>query len=288
MNLTDISTVRSLMNEFGINFQKKFGQNFLINPAIPQRIADESGGDKNDCVLEIGPGIGTLTAELCRVYSQVLCIEIDDGLIPVLGKTLEDFDNVRVINGDIMKFDIDQLAKEFPGGSNIYVCANLPYYITTPVIMKLLESKFPFGSLTLMVQKEVAARLTSAPGTPEYGAITASVSYYGEVKRLFKVPAGCFMPAPKVDSAVIQIVPHKIKPVVPDDEEIFFKIIKGAFGMRRKTLCNCLATSFPQFTKEQIATALTACGISPDTRGETLSIKEFCIIANIFLQLINA
>ncbi len=288
MNLTDISTVRSLMNEFGINFQKKFGQNFLINKSVPERIAEESGGGKDACVLEIGPGIGTLTRELCSVYGNVLCVEIDEGLIPVLGRTLEDFDNVKVINGDIMKFDIAELVKSFPDGKDIYVCANLPYYITTPVIMKLLESGFPFRSLTLMVQKEVAARLTSAPGTAEYGAITASISYYGEVKRLFKVPAGCFMPAPKVDSAVIQITLHENKPVKPDDEELFFRVIKAAFGMRRKTLCNCLANEFTQFSKEEIAKLLNDCGISPETRGEKLSIKEFCIIANIFLQLINA
>ncbi len=287
MNLTDISTVRSLMNEFGINFQKKFGQNFLINKSVPERIAAESGGGVGDCVLEIGPGIGTLTVELCSIYSHVLCVEIDDGLIPVLGKTLEEFDNVNVIHGDIMKEDIGKLVGQFPVGSSVYVCANLPYYITTPVIMKLLESNYPFTALTLMVQKEVATRLTSSPGNAEYGAITASVNYYGEVKRLFKVPAGCFMPAPKVDSAVIQITPHKIKPVQPDDEEMFFKVIKSSFGMRRKTLCNCLANSFPQLTKEQIANILNECGISPDTRGETLTNKEFCIIANIFLQIVN-
>ncbi len=287
MNLTDISTVKSLMNEFGISFQKKFGQNFLINQSVPERIAEESGGGNGDCVLEIGPGIGTLTRELCKTYSHVLCVEIDDGLIPVLGKTLSEYDNVKIINNDILKLNIGELMKSFPENSDIYVCANLPYYITTPVIMKLLESGFPFRSLTLMVQKEVATRLTSEPGTAEYGAITASISYYGEVMRLFKVPAGCFMPAPKVDSAVIQIKLHEIRPVVPKNEELFFKVIKSAFGMRRKTLCNCLANGFPQFSKEQVANALKECGISPEIRGETLSIKEFCIISDKFLQLIN-
>ncbi len=287
MNLTDISTVKSLMNEFGINFQKKFGQNFLINQSVPERIAEESGGGKGDCALEIGPGIGTLTVELCKTYSDVLCVEIDDGLIPVLEKTLSEYNNVKVINSDIMKLDICELAKQLPQGKDIYVCANLPYYITTPVIMKLLESGYPFKSLTLMVQKEVATRLTSAPGTSEYGAITASISYYGEVERLFKVPAGCFMPAPKVDSAVIQIRLHKNKPVTPENEELFFKVIKYAFGMRRKTLCNCLANGFPDLSKEQVSNALNECGISPEIRGENLSIKEFCIIADKFLQIIN-
>lgn len=284
MNLTDINVVRSLMGEFGINFQKKFGQNFLISASVPERIADESGGGENDCVLEIGPGIGTLTTQLCQAYKKVVCVEIDSGLIPVLQKTLADFDNVTVINEDIMKSDIHSLIKDHFSCGDIYVCANLPYYITSPIIMKLLESRAGFSALTFMVQKEVAARFTSSPGCAEYGAVTAAINYYGEVKRLFTVPAGCFMPAPKVDSAVIKIVPHKAMPVVPKNEELFFKVIKASFGNRRKTLVNGLHNSFPKLSKEELKNCLSECGLSADIRGETLNIKEFCNISDKISQ----
>lgn len=284
MNLTDINVVRSLMGEFGINFQKKFGQNFLISASVPERIAAESGGGENDCVLEIGPGIGTLTTQLCQTYKKVVCVEIDSGLIPVLQKTLADFDNVTVINEDIMKSDIHSLTKEHFSSGDIYVCANLPYYITSPIIMKLLESRAGFSALTFMVQKEVAARFTSSPGCAEYGAVTAAINYYGEVKRLFTVPAGCFMPAPKVDSAVIKITPHKVMPVVPKNEELFFKVIKASFGNRRKTLVNGLHNSFPKLSKEELKNCLSECGLPADIRGETLNIKEFCNISDKISQ----
>lgn len=285
MNLTDIGTVRSLMDEFGINFQKKFGQNFLISPSVPERIAEQSGGSECDGVLEIGPGIGTLTSQLCQRYGKVVCVEIDRGLLPVLEKTLAEYDNVEVINDDIMKVDISKLISEHFDDGNIYVCANLPYYITTPIIMKLLEAHAGFSSLTFMVQKEVAARFTAAPGTAEYGAITASISYYGTVKRLFSVPAGCFMPAPKVDSAVIQIIPHKTPPVSPLDEELFFKVIRAAFENRRKTLVNALHNSFPNLSKIELQNCLEACSLNSNIRGETLNIKEFCNISNKISQL---
>ncbi len=284
MNLTDINVVRSLMSEFGISFQKKFGQNFLISPSVLERIAAESGGGEDDCVLEIGPGIGTLTTELCRFYKKAVCVEIDSGLIPVLRKTLADFDNVTVINEDIMKSDIPTLIKEHFANENVYVCANLPYYITSPIIMKLLEARAGFSALTFMVQKEVAARYTSLPGGSEYGAVTAAINYYGEVRRLFSVPAGCFMPAPKVDSAVIKIIPHKVMPVKPKNEELFFKVIKASFGNRRKTLVNGLHNSFPKLSKEELKACLTECGLPADIRGETLNIKEFCNISDKISQ----
>lgn len=279
MRLTNISTVRELMEKHGIKFQKKFGQNFLITPDVPYRIAEECGATENDCVLEIGPGIGTLTQELASVAKKVVAVEIDTGLIPVLEETLFEFDNVEVINQDIMKTDIKSLFEEKFGENDVYVCANLPYYITTPILMLLLESRLPFKKMTFMVQKEVADRLCSTPKDSDYGAVTASVSYYGEVKKLFTVSAGNFMPAPKVDSAVIQISLYERPPVKPLDEKLFFSVIRAAFEQRRKTLVNALNGKVG-IGKDRIAEAVERVGLDVNIRGEKLGIEEFALLSD--------
>ena len=280
MRLTNIGTVKGLMEKHGIKFQKKYGQNFLINEDIPTRIADECGAGEADCVLEIGPGIGTLTRELCSVAGKVVAVEIDSGLIPVLQETLADFDNVEVINSDIMKIDISKLYEEKLNGKNVYVCANLPYYITTPILMLLLESRLPFKKMTFMVQKEVADRLSSNSKEGDYGAVTASVSYYSKVEKLFNVSAGNFMPAPKVDSAVIQITLYDEPPVNVVDEKLFFKVIRAAFEQRRKTLINALSGKM-DISKEDISSAVIEAGLDPNIRGERLDIAEFAELSNI-------
>ena len=275
MKLTDIGTVKELMGENA--FKKQFGQNFLISESVPRRIA-ESGYAEG--VLEIGPGIGTLTRELCAVANKVVAVEIDTTLLPILEKTLADFDNVTVINNDVMKVDIASLVEEkFTDCKEVAVCANLPYYITSPVLMKLLESKVGFTSITVMVQKEVATRLAAPAGHETYGALTAAVSYYASVKKLFDVPAGCFMPKPKVDSAVVKLTLYK-EPPVDCNEETLFKVIKGAFAQRRKTLVNSLSTVIGHIPKAELATIITSCGFAEGVRGETLDIAAFAKIAN--------
>ena len=275
MKLTDIGTVKELMGENA--FKKQFGQNFLISESVPRRIA-ESGYAEG--VLEIGPGIGTLTRELCAVANKVVAVEIDTTLLPILEKTLADFDNVTVINNDVMKVDIASLvAEKFTDCKEVAVCANLPYYITSPVLMKLLESKVGFTSITVMVQKEVATRLAAPAGHETYGALTAAVSYYASVKKLFDVPAGCFMPKPKVDSAVVKLTLYK-EPPVDCNEETLFKVIKGAFAQRRKTLVNSLSTVIGHIPKSELASIITSCGFAEGVRGETLDIAAFAKIAN--------
>ena len=275
MKLTDIGTVKELMGENA--FKKQFGQNFLISESVPRRIA-ESGCAEG--VLEVGPGIGTLTRELCQNAKKVVAVEIDTTLLPILEKTLADFDNVTVISGDIMKTDINAIVKEqFADCNEIAVCANLPYYITSPVLMKLLESRIPFKSITVMVQKEVATRLAAPAGHETYGALTAAVSYYASVKKLFDVPAGCFMPKPKVDSAVVKLTLYQ-EPPVECREETLFKVIKGAFAQRRKTLVNSLSTVIGHIPKSALAAIITSCGFAEGVRGETLDIAAFAKIAN--------
>ena len=282
MNLTNPCEVRAIMESHGLQFQKQFGQNFLISAAIPARIAEQAG----ECVLEIGPGIGTLTRELCARAQQVECVEIDRGLIPVLAETLADFDNVRVTNADIMQLDIAEFVRDRFGGRRITVCANLPYYITTPVIMALLESGAPIDRITVMVQKEVAGRLAAAPGSSEYGAVTAAVAWYGCAERLFDVPAGCFVPRPKVDSAVIRITLGcgARERVGCCDERLMLRLISAAFGMRRKTLLNALGSSFSHFSKEELAKIIESAGISPTVRGERLSVAEYAHLADVMAE----
>ena len=270
------------MERHGVSFQKKFGQNFLISPQVPVNIAEAAVGllPERRGILEIGPGIGTLTRELSGRADKVVALEIDSSLIPVLDETLADCPNVTVINNDVLKTDLSELIeREFiSDGLSAAVAANLPYYITTPIIMKLVESKLPLESITVMIQKEVAARLVAPPGDPEYGAITASLSYYGRVERLFNVPAGCFIPAPKVDSTVIRINLFKTPPVSVKDEKTLFKVIRGAFAQRRKTLSNSLCTEFP---KAEVIRAISDAGLPADIRGERLSLEDFARLSDL-------
>ncbi|MBE6564712.1 MAG: 16S rRNA (adenine(1518)-N(6)/adenine(1519)-N(6))-dimethyltransferase RsmA [Ruminococcaceae bacterium] len=276
MNLTDLSTVRQLMERHGVAFRKQYGQNFLINAAIPRRIAESC--EECDTILEIGPGIGTLTRELSSRAKKVTAFEIDSGLIPILQETLADCPNVTVIHEDFMNTDLPAYLDGSTG-----VCANLPYYITTPILMKLLESRLPFRFITVMLQKEVAQRLASAPGDPLYGAVTLTLNYFATVEKLFTVGPGNFIPAPKVDSAVIRITPRE-QPPVQVNEDRFFALVRASFGQRRKTLLNSLSAT--GLSKELLATAMEEAGIRPDIRGEKLSIHEFAALSNAIDKII--
>jgi 16S rRNA (adenine1518-N6/adenine1519-N6)-dimethyltransferase len=260
--------------------KKQYGQNFLTNPAIPQRIVKESGIDETCGVLEIGPGLGALTLQLAPVAKKIVAVEIDHELIEPLTEIFAPYSNISLVENDIMKVDLEALLSERFPDMPVCVCANLPYYITTPILMKLLEGKHGFRSITVMVQKEVAERLCSKSGEDGYGAITASIGYYGKVKRLFTVTAGNFSPKPKVDSAVIRIDLYE-KPIFRvENEELFFEVIKAAFLQRRKTLSNALAAYFPAFTKEDIGEILVSLGLRADIRGEMLSTQQFALVAN--------
>lgn len=280
MDLCNLSVIKSVMADAGITFRKEFGQNFLINRMIPEDIADNCADTSERMILEIGPGIGCLTKELALRYKKVVAVEIDKGLIPVLSKTLDEFDNVTVINDDIMKVDIPKLIEEHSEGMPVSVCANLPYYITTPILMHLLESGVKFSTITVMVQNEVAQRLAAKEGSADYGAITAVLGYYGTVRKLFKVSAGCFIPAPKVDSAVVRIDLHTKSPFVIKDEKLFFNLIKAAFEMRRKTLQNAVSAKFPQYSKELISEAILSVTNDEKIRGERLSTADFVALSN--------
>ena len=282
MNLCDIRTIRDIMSIYHISFRKEFGQNFLTNRMVVENIAEACSDTEEATILEIGPGIGVLTQELAMRYRRVLAVEIDDGLIPVLRYTLSDCPEgvVEVIHGDIMKTDIAALLAPAFAEGKVSVCANLPYYITTPILMTLLESQLPFESITIMIQSEVADRLCARAGSKEYGAITAVVDYYGVAEKLFKVSAGNFLPAPKVDSTVVRIRLHKDKPCKPLDEDTLFRTIRAAFEQRRKTLPNALSAGFPEIPKEDLTAMVEACGHRPDIRGERLSISEFCALSN--------
>lgn len=267
------------MSEAGINFRKDYGQNFLINRMIPEDIADNCADTADRMILEIGPGIGCLTKELALRFKKVVAVEIDKGLIPVLDKTMAEFDNVTVINEDIMKVDLAALVERYSEGMEVSVCANLPYYITTPILMYLLESGVKLSTITVMIQNEVAARLVAKPGSSDYGAITAVLGYYGSVRKLFKVSAGCFVPAPKVDSAVVRIDLYDEKPYQPKSEELFRSVIRAAFEMRRKTLLNALSAKLP-YSKELILEAIRSTGHPDTVRGERLSTEEFVRLAD--------
>ena len=268
------------MAEAGITFRKEFGQNFLTNRIIPEEISENCADTSDRLILEIGPGIGCLTQELAMRYTKVVAVEIDKGLIPVLEKTLAEFDNVTVINEDIMKVDIAALVNEHADGRPVSVCANLPYYITTPILMRLLESDVKFSSITVMVQNEVAQRLSANAGTSDYGAITAVLGYYGKVRKLFKVSAGSFVPPPKVDSAVVRIDLYDKCPYEIKDVKLFKNCIKAAFEMRRKTLENALSAKLGGFTKEEVSQAITASGFDPKIRGEKLSTEDYALLSN--------
>ena len=280
MDLCNLSVIKSVMADAGITFRKEFGQNFLINRIIPEDIADNCADTADRMILEIGPGIGCLTKELAERYKKVVAVEIDKGLIPVLSKTLDDYDNITVINDDIMKVDIKALIEEYSEGMPVSVCANLPYYITTPILMRLVESGVKFSSITVMVQNEVAARLAAKEGTSDYGAITAVLGYYGTVRKLFKVSAGCFVPAPKVDSAVVRIDLYPEPIFDLKNEKLFFDLIKAAFEMRRKTLQNAICSKLPRFSKELVNDAIIFIGKDEKVRGERLSTADFANLSN--------
>ncbi|MBQ3229851.1 MAG: 16S rRNA (adenine(1518)-N(6)/adenine(1519)-N(6))-dimethyltransferase RsmA [Clostridia bacterium] len=262
--------------------KKQYGQNFLTNVAIPRRIAAESGIEKDDGVIEIGPGFGILTKELSSIASKVIAIEIDSELMQILPEKLSGCDNVSVINDDILKIDLASLLEHEFKDRRVCVCANLPYYITTDIVMKLLEGEYGFKTITVMVQKEVAERFCSKAGESGYGAITASISYYASVKRLFTVRAGSFDPKPKVDSAVIRFDVYEKHPVEPLDKDLFFEVIRAAFAQRRKTLLNSLFSVFGNsFDKQQLLQIITDCGLRETVRGEDLTIQEFCRISDL-------
>ena len=286
MNLCDIKTVKQVMGMFHLTFRKEFGQNFLTDRSVVEDIADSCCDDENSTILEIGPGMGTLTYELALRHKSVVALEIDRGLIPVLDYTLGEFDNVTVHNEDVMQADLEALLAPAFAEGKVSVCANLPYYITSPILMKLLECGLPFDYITVMIQKEVADRLCSPAGGKDYGAITAVLSYYGEAEKLFVVPADKFIPAPKVDSAVIRIRLYKERPYHPKDEALMFRTIKAAFAQRRKTLSNALSAGFPELTKEQINDIIAACGHEPTIRGERLDIAQFVELSDKIGEII--
>ena len=265
------SATKEVINKYSFAFQKKFGQNFLIDANILENIVGAAEISKEDFVLEIGPGIGTMTQYLCEAAGQVVAVEIDKMLIPILQDTLSEYDNVEIINQDVLKVDIKSLAEEKNQGKPIKVVANLPYYITTPIIMGLFESKVPIESITIMVQKEVADRMQTGPGSKDYGALSLAVQYYADAKVMLNVSASCFMPRPNVDSAVIQLTRHRKAPVDVEDEKLMFQIIRASFNQRRKTLVNGLKNSLElDFSKEEILSAIQEIG-KPDTiRGEAL------------------
>ncbi len=287
MNLCDIKTVKQVMGMFHLTFRKEFGQNFLTDRSVVEDIADSCCDDENSTILEIGPGMGTLTYELALRHKSVVALEIDRGLIPVLDYTLGEFDNVTVHNEDVMQADLEALLAPAFAEGKVSVCANLPYYITSPILMKLLECGLPFDYITVMIQKEVADRLCSPAGGKDYGAITAVLSYYGEAEKLFVVPADKFIPAPKVDSAVIRIRLYKERPYHPQDEALMFRTIKAAFAQRRKTLSNALSAGFSELTKEQINEIIASCGHEPTVRGERLDIAQFVELSDKIGELIK-
>ena len=280
--LTDVGYIRDLLERHGFHFSKKLGQNFLINPSVCPRMAEACGIGPEGGVLEIGPGIGVLTRELARQAGRVVAIELDDRLPPVLAETLAGVDNVSFVWGDCMKLDLRRILQEQFGDRPVAVCANLPYYITSPIIMMLLESRLPVDNITVMVQKEAAQRLCAAPGTREAGAVTLAVQYYAEAQTLFGVSRGSFMPAPNVDSAVIRLRIRKQPPCAVRNEALMFRLIRAGFNQRRKTLLNSLTGA--GYAKEALAAALAAAGVPLTARAEQLTLPEWAAIADALAQ----
>ena len=279
-----------VIKKYGFNFQKKFGQNFLIDANILEKIVDSAEVTKDDCVIEIGPGIGTMTQYLAEHAREVVAVEIDKNLIPILKETLSEYDNVTIINEDILKVDINKLAEEKNGGRPIKVVANLPYYITTPIIMGLFESHVPLSSITIMVQKEVADRMQVGPGTKDYGALSLAVQYYAKPEIVVNVPPACFMPRPNVGSAVIRFTRFEEPPVKAQDEKKLFAIIRAAFNQRRKTLANALTNGLSYVDKEgksihvsrqEVCDVLDQMGLSATIRGEALTLEQFAHLSNM-------
>lgn len=283
LNLCSVSEMKALLGEYGFHFSKAKGQNFLTAAWVPQRIAEEAGVDETAAVLEIGPGIGALTQQLCLRAGRVLAVEVDDSLRPILARTLGEFDNLEIQFADAMKLDLAALVAEKFSGLRPLACANLPYYITSPVLTKLLESR-AFEAVTVMVQKEVALRICAAPGSADYSAFSVFCRYYAEPEILFDVPPSCFLPQPKVTSAVLTLRVRTEPPCEIADEAMFFRVVRAAFAQRRKTLSNALAAGFPEWTKAELTDCVVACGHAPTVRGETLSIPEFAALARAIAE----
>ena len=281
-NLGNPKNTIEIIQKYEFMFQKKFGQNFLIDTHVLEKIISAAGITKNDCVLEIGPGIGTMTQYLAENAGHVVAVEIDRNLIPILKETLADYDNVTVINEDILRVDIKALAEEYNDGKPIKVVANLPYYITTPIIMGLFESGVPIDNITVMVQKEVADRMKEGPGSKDYGALSLAVQYYAEPEIVANVPPNCFMPRPNVGSAVIRLTRHETVPVQVEDEKLMFRLIRASFNQRRKTLANGLNNS-PEIhlSKEVIQESIEELGVPVTIRGEALTLEQFAALSNI-------
>ena len=279
INVCDINVMKPLLAEHGFHFSKAKGQNFLIAPWVPQSIAEDADVDETAGVLEIGPGIGPLTQQLALRAKKVCAVEVDERLKPILDLTVGEFDNLEILWGDVLKQDVAALVREKFPGLRPMACANLPYYITSPILTALLEAEC-FDSVTVMVQKEVAVRIAAAPGTADYSAFTVFCQYYAEPQLLFDVPAHCFLPQPKVTSAVIQLKVRKERNWDILDEEVFFRLVRASFAMRRKKLSNGLASGFPELGKSGAAEVIAAAGFDENVRGETLGIPEFARIAN--------
>lgn len=282
-NLSNPTIIKNLLHRHGFTFSKSLGQNFLINPSVCPRIAEMGGACPGWGVLEIGLGIGVLTAELCKRADKVVGIEIDKRLLPILNETLAEFSNLKIIHEDVMKADLKGILSEEFQGMEIAVCANLPYYITSPILMNLLEQRLPVRSITVMVQKEAAQRICALPGSREVGAVSIAVRYYSEPKILFHVSRGSFMPAPDVDSCVIRLDIRENPPVSLLDERYFFKVVKGAFSQRRKTLSNCLSSSL-NLPKPEVNALLEQAGVPSGFRAEQLSLQQFADISNAFRE----
>lgn len=281
-NLGNPKNTIEMIQKYQFMFQKKFGQNFLIDTHVLEKIITSAGVAKDDCVLEIGPGIGTMTQYLAECARQVIAVEIDRNLIPILKETLADYKNVEIINEDILKVDIKQLADQYNGGRPIKVVANLPYYITTPIIMGLFENDVPIDNITVMVQKEVADRMQEGPGSKDYGALSLAVQYYAEPEIVANVPPNCFIPRPNVGSAVIRLTRHREMPVKANNPKLMFRLIRASFNQRRKTLQNGLNNS-PElpYTEEQVVQALETMGLSPSVRGEALTLSQFAKLSDL-------
>lgn len=277
--LSDIGTIKDILSRHGFTFSKSLGQNFLINPSVCPRMAELSGAGRGVGVIEIGPGIGVLTNELCKLADKVVAIELDKRLLPVLEETLGEYDNLKVINADVLETDLHKLIEDEFSGMEVVVCANLPYYITSPVIMKLLEDKLPISAITVMVQKEAAQRICAEVGSRQSGAVTVSVNYYAKPEMLFSVSAGSFMPAPKVDSAVIRLNVLDKPPVNVNDENKFFSVVKASFSQRRKVISNSLSSGL-SLDKSKTAEILEKSGVPLNARAEKLSLQNFADIAN--------
>ncbi len=283
--LTDIGVVKELLARHHFTFSKSLGQNFLINPTVCPRIAEQGGAEPGVGVIEVGTGIGVLTAELAKRADKVVAVELDNRLLPVLEETLREFDNIKIINDDILKVDLHRLIKEEFSGMEVVVCANLPYYITSPIIMGLLEERLPIKAITVMVQREAAARLCAKPGTRDSGSVTIAVRYFSEPKQLFTVSRGSFMPSPNVDSAVIRLDIKKPKPL-DFDESFFFKVVRACFAQRRKTVVNSVSATL-NLNKTDVANALNENGIKPTARAEELQMNEFISLARSLVTLLS-